>query len=73
MADDEPRPPALMKILLLGAGETGKSTILKQISLLYGQKESLGLYKEWLQRNTLTSAKQLVSPRVYTRRSASVA
>ena len=60
MADDEPRPPALMKILLLGAGETGKSTILKQISLLYGQKESLGLYKEWLQRNTLTSAKQLV-------------
>ncbi|KAI9343648.1 guanine nucleotide-binding protein G(t) subunit alpha-2 [Obelidium mucronatum] len=52
-----------VKMLLLGAGETGKSTILKQFRLIYGtgytEEERLG-YKTAILANIVTCAKALV-------------
>lgn len=49
------------RVLLLGAGETGKSTILKQTHLLYGQSGALDmdLFRKWMRRNVVESAKAL--------------
>jgi len=62
MSDDGP-PPKVMRVLILGAGETGKSTIIKQLQVAYQQTASfdMNLYKEWIQRNTIESAMQAVS------------
>ncbi|KAJ3128858.1 guanine nucleotide-binding protein subunit alpha [Physocladia obscura] len=52
-----------VKMLLLGAGETGKSTILKQFKLIYGTgystEERMG-YKTAILANVVTCAKALV-------------
>ncbi|KAI8828458.1 Guanine nucleotide-binding protein G(t) subunit alpha-2 [Chytriomyces hyalinus] len=52
-----------VKMLLLGAGETGKSTILKQFKLIYGSgytaEERMG-YKTAILANIVTCAKALV-------------
>jgi guanine nucleotide-binding protein subunit alpha len=50
------------KVLLLGGGETGKSTILKQMHLLYGQRDSLdaNLFKMWMKRNVVECAHAIV-------------
>jgi len=49
-----------MKILLLGAGETGKSTILKQLQMLYQQDLDAKFYRQWLVRNAVASCKGLI-------------
>jgi len=51
---------SIMKILLLGAGETGKSTILKQLQMLYQQELDGKFYRNWLVRNAIASTKGLV-------------
>ena len=51
-----PSPPVEVKILLLGAGDCGKSTVLKQMKLLYGDAFSLherNEYKTIIQFNTI--------------------
>ncbi|KAJ3387685.1 guanine nucleotide-binding protein subunit alpha [Chytriomyces hyalinus] len=60
---EEKATGAVVKLLLLGAGETGKSTILKQMRLIYstgfGQEET-ELYRRAILGNIITSAKCLV-------------
>ena len=56
--DDGRRSPSRSKMLLLGAGESGKSTILKQMKLIhegsYSDKERES-YKEIIYSNTVQS------------------
>ncbi|KAJ3225785.1 signal transducing kinase of the PAK [Chytriomyces hyalinus] len=60
---EEKATGGVVKLLLLGAGETGKSTILKQMRLIYstgfGQEET-ELYRRAILGNIITSAKCLV-------------
>ncbi|KAJ3265401.1 Guanine nucleotide-binding protein G(i) subunit alpha-2 [Chytriomyces hyalinus] len=52
-----------VKLLLLGAGETGKSTVLKQMKLIYGigfTEQELHLFRTAMAVNLLTCAKYLI-------------
>ncbi|KAJ3128857.1 guanine nucleotide-binding protein subunit alpha [Physocladia obscura] len=52
-----------IKLLLLGAGETGKSTVLKQIKLIHGtgySDEDRAAYKVTVLTNVITSVKTLL-------------
>ncbi|KAJ3240944.1 guanine nucleotide-binding protein subunit alpha [Chytriomyces hyalinus] len=53
-----------VKLLLLGAGETGKSTVLKQFKLIYGvgfNEGELKLYRATIILNVITCVKTLVA------------
>ena len=52
-----------VKLLLLGAGESGKSTVFKQMRVLYGQKETAAErmeYRPVIHNNVLTAMKMLL-------------
>lgn len=52
-----------IKMLLLGAGESGKSTVFKQMRLLYGappNKNDLDIYKTIIRSNAMVAMKKLV-------------
>jgi len=52
-----------VKLLLLGAGESGKSTIFKQMKILYGagfSKEELEAYQPTIYSNTIVAMKQIL-------------
>lgn len=57
-----PEDQPVGKVLLLGGGEAGKSTILKQMHLLYNQDDELdeNLFRMWMRRNVIECTKQLV-------------
>ncbi|KAI9353598.1 guanine nucleotide binding protein, alpha subunit [Obelidium mucronatum] len=53
----------LVKLLLLGAGESGKSTILKQMTLIYGSgfsDEQVRIFREAMHMNLLISMGTLI-------------
>ncbi|XP_015920917.1 guanine nucleotide-binding protein subunit alpha homolog [Parasteatoda tepidariorum] len=55
-----------VKLLLLGAGESGKSTFLKQMKIIHGDhfdSESVMLYKSTIYQNTIKGMKVLVDAR----------
>ena len=52
-----------LKILLLGTGESGKSTIIKQMKIIYGQgfsEEERKGFKPLVCRNILRSSKAMI-------------
>ncbi|KAJ3317591.1 Guanine nucleotide-binding protein G(o) subunit alpha [Blyttiomyces sp. JEL0837] len=54
----------LIKLLLLGSGDSGKSTVLKQFRLVYGTgftDQDRALFKPIIIENTLNAAKALIS------------
>ena len=53
-----------IKILLLGAGESGKSTVVKQMKIIHGdgyQREELESYKSTIHDNLLTSMRTVIN------------
>ena len=52
------------KILLLGAGESGKSTIFKQMKILYGEptmnQDDLNLVRSIIYNNTITTMQTIL-------------
>lgn len=57
------KEPGKMKMLLLGAGECGKSTIFKQMRLLYGTKrseEEIEMYSTIVRTNILEAIRLLI-------------
>ena len=60
---DNEREKAKIKMLLLGSGESGKSTIFKQMKILYGKgytEEDRRNFRPVIYSNTLLSIKTLV-------------
>lgn len=56
-----------VKLLLLGAGESGKSTFLKQMKIIHGDNfdnDSVMQYKSTIYQNTIKGMKVLVDARV---------
>ncbi|GBL88087.1 Guanine nucleotide-binding protein subunit alpha-13 [Araneus ventricosus] len=56
-----------VKLLLLGAGESGKSTFLKQMKIIHGDNfdnESVVQYKSTIYQNTIKGMKVLVDARI---------
>lgn len=56
-----------VKLLLLGAGESGKSTFLKQMKIIHGDNfdhDSVAQYKNTIYQNTIKGMKVLVDARV---------
>lgn len=63
LASDSERERAAVKLLLLGAGESGKSTIFKQMRILYGRgfsEEERRAYTPVVHSNTLSAARTLL-------------
>lgn len=61
--DDKVKQSTEVKLLLLGAGDSGKSTILKQMKLIHDtgfSKEERESYKEIIFSNTIQSMKAIV-------------
>ena len=61
--DDHLTEQERIKLLLLGAGESGKSTIFKQMKLIYGEQytdEDLKAITPVVYNNTITSMKVLI-------------
>lgn len=55
-----------VKLLLLGAGESGKSTFLKQMKIIHGDnfdQDSVAQYKNTVYQNTIKGMKVLVDAR----------
>lgn len=63
MEEAESKDAALNKLLLLGAGESGKSTLFKQMLMIYGDGFSLAEKKEYkpiIHRNIVSSIQILI-------------
>ncbi|KAJ1737526.1 Guanine nucleotide-binding protein alpha-2 subunit [Coemansia sp. RSA 1939] len=63
LADERNRRSEEVKILLLGSGESGKSTIVKQMKIIHQNgytREELALFRMTIYKNVLDSAQELV-------------
>ncbi|MCJ1469473.1 Guanine nucleotide-binding protein alpha-2 subunit [Pseudocyphellaria aurata] len=63
LLEDERRLRKECKILLLGSGESGKSTIVKQMKIIHQNgytKDELALYRLTIYKNVLDCAKALI-------------
>jgi|SaaInlStandDraft_5_1057022.scaffolds.fasta_scaffold09640_5 hypothetical protein len=64
---DKQRYESEVKLLLLGPGESGKSTIFKQMKIIHQDgytKEERVMFKEVIFSNTLASMKALIDARM---------
>jgi len=63
LADDMKKQDEIMKLLLLGAGESGKSTIFKQMKILYGKpwdKDEINAMKPVISSNIIQNLKSVI-------------
>ncbi|KAJ2785505.1 Guanine nucleotide-binding protein alpha-2 subunit [Coemansia interrupta] len=63
LAEERNRRAEEVKILLLGSGESGKSTIVKQMKIIHQNgytREELALFRMTIYKNVLDSAQELV-------------
>lgn len=63
LAEERDRRYDEVKILLLGSGESGKSTIVKQMKIIHQNgytREELAMFRVTIYKNVLDSAKELV-------------
>eukprot|EP00762_Andalucia_godoyi_P004140 ANDGO_06278.mRNA.1 Guanine nucleotide-binding protein subunit alpha len=64
MKTETKKQQAVIKLLLLGAGESGKSTIFKQMQIMHRQgytKQECLMYRDVVYANTLQSIKSLIA------------